>query len=93
MDFRGAGEGYREREEGGVTTTTNGWNIWNGGERPVGKDTVVDIRLRNGIVIHAVPADRYLWTRPRRDVEDSGNSAAKDNGGVIVAYRELEEIA
>lgn len=57
------------------------WKNWTGGEPPTGQ---VDIRLRSGREIKDTAARKWLWGRPEAD---------NDNGGVIVAYREVGEAA
>lgn len=59
------------------------WKEWAGGNQPAGQ---VDIRLRCGRVIKDTAARKWLWGRP-------DGAAANDNGGVIVAYREVGEAA
>lgn len=75
-------------------TNTTGWNIWRGdGGCPVKKEAIVDIRLRSGKELQAVTAGRYLWSRARREAEGHWKPHAFENGGVIVAYREIGEAA
>lgn len=58
------------------------WRDWTGnGPQPTGQ---VDIRLRSGREIKDTAARKWLWGRPEAD---------NDNGGVIVAYREVGEAA
>ncbi|MBY3543704.1 hypothetical protein HFN71_28900 [Rhizobium laguerreae] len=75
-------------------TNTTGWNIWRGdGDCPVNKEAIVDIRLRSGRIIERATAGRYLWARPRREAEGQWSPTVTENGGVIVAYREIGEVA
>jgi hypothetical protein len=77
-----------------MTNTVDGWNIWRGdGECPVNKEEIIDIRLRSGKIIEASAAGRYLWARPQREVEGNWSPQRTENGGVIVAYREVGEVA
>lgn len=76
-----------------MTNKLDGWIGWNGGDCPVDEKAVVDIRLSNGRVVNQTPAGRWLWSRPRQEAAGlfTGISQTKA-GGVIVAYRESEEL-
>lgn len=58
------------------------WKPWTATDlQPVGQ---VDIRLRCGKEVKDTSARKWLWGAPAND---------NDNGGVIVAYREIGEAA
>ncbi|MBB4235014.1 hypothetical protein [Rhizobium esperanzae] len=75
-----------------MTQSTN-WTIWHGGDCPMHKDAIIDIRMRNGKVLENVTAGRYLWARPRREADGNYSQRTFINGGTIVAYREIVEEA
>lgn len=60
------------------------WKAWDNTavSAPTGQ---VDIRLRCGVEIKDTAARKWLWGRPANDNDN--------NGGVIVAYREVGEAA
>lgn len=65
------------------------WKTWTGGDTPTGQ---VDIRLRSGREVLNTAARKWLWGRPRRE-DDLPAGDNDNNGGVIVAYREMGEAA
>lgn len=65
---------------------TSNWKDWTGGEKP--PTGHVDIRLRSGREVRDTAASKWLWGRPRHEIE---SVAVNDNGGTIVAYREVGE--
>lgn len=67
-----------------MKSTLHEWTTWEGGNCPVPQSAYVDIKLRSGRVCAGVVAGRYLWGRAAGDHE---------NGGEIVAYREVGEAA
>jgi len=64
------------------------WTTWEGGECPLSVSAFADIKLRNGKVLSGVVASRYLWGRAACFAE-----SFFENGGDIVAYRMVEEMA
>ena len=60
----------------------NGFIDWSGGECPVDKDTIVNVRLWSGDVIVNRKAGEFDWQH---------NSFGGDIGGDIIAYRVVEE--
>lgn len=61
------------------------WIAWGGGERPVPRETLVDIRLRCGGKVPSVKADWVDWRWV--GVPGSDSEGASD----IVAYREVKK--
>lgn len=74
-------------------TGVKGWTGHNGDECPVNEKAVVDIRLRSGLVIENTVAGRWLWNRPRREETGVFVASKFENGGMVIAYREAEEMA
>lgn len=68
------------------------WTEWNGGDCPAPGD-MVDIRMRSGRVVEKTRAVNWLWGRPKREAGTRFVPAANDNGGEIVAYRKIGEVA
>lgn len=64
------------------------WKDWTCGEKP--PTGQVDIRLRSGREVKDTAPGKWMWGRPRHEVK---GVAGNDNGGMIVAYRELGEAA
>ena len=76
-----------------MTNKLDGWIGWNGGDCPVDEKAVVDVRLSSGTTIMQTPAGRWLWSRPRHEIAGLVSAPSQMKaGGVIVAYRESEEL-
>lgn len=69
------------------------WTSWEGGECPVPAHAYVDIKLRGGLVRENVVASRYQWGRAKMEPEGGERGWVFENGGDIVAYREVREEA
>ncbi|WP_065091524.1 hypothetical protein [Rhizobium leucaenae] len=74
-------------------TTTMDWTAHNGGDCPVDEKAIVDLQLRSGRVIERTVAGRWLWNRPCREASGLYVPSTYENGGMVVAYRELGEAA
>ena len=69
----------------GITSATDEWIKWHGGECPVSKGTLVDVKYRDGVIQMNTPAGDYD-TNPSHSRE----AIYWDNGGGyedIIAYR------
>lgn len=62
-----------------IVTDAEGWIDWAGGECPVDKGTMVEVKYRNGTVKPAEPANHYIWT--------NGYGSITTTDADIIAYR------
>lgn len=65
-------------------TGVDGWIDWPGGECPVPRGTLVDVRYRNGSELFGLPADESVRNSPDAHQEYWDND---DNPRDIIAYR------
>lgn len=60
-------------------TGVDGWIDWPGGECPVDRDALVEVKYRNGTVKPPEPARFYIWT--------NGYGSCRTTDADIIAYR------
>lgn len=66
-----------------ITTDTDGWIKWEGGECPVEKGTLVDVKYRDGRKKYSLPAMEQIETPDAKRVYWINHSMGND----IIAYR------
>lgn len=69
----------REQYEAALAAKNDGWIDWGGGECPVDRDALVEVKYRNGTVKPAEPARFYIWT--------NGYGSCSTTDADIIAYR------
>lgn len=68
------------RNQLGARWNSEGWQAWNGGERPVSSETIVIVQTRGGFERGPVKAGLFAWIKTDDNPEEH-----------IVAYRVVEE--
>lgn len=78
----------RHVKEVAPKTTFDGWVPWSGGERPVSRDTAVEIKVRSGETNGEMRADYWVWLHRKLPSDIVAYRVVADKPSVAAAITE-----